>query len=269
MKKKIGLLAAMLLAALVLTGCGKPAGLGVTTDEDNSIAVTADRAPKDSAGLGYLTVGENETVVVDANFEKNGMLRVRMMAGLLGAEDFPEEPTAEVTVSGQDCAEFTVPAGEYTVAVIADSKLTGTARLSVRPDESAGEAAPAAEDDGYYSGFTAMPRAELEAFAAQVKQAYLAQDWETIAGWVRYLITLYPDVKVQNEQELLAYMDGKTVNPSDAAALGEESCTDMFYNGQGLCLGSGQVWLLDESYMTDEAPQLYIIALSGIVEAEP
>jgi hypothetical protein len=39
----------------------------------------------------------------------------------------------------------------------------------------------------------------------------------------------------------------------------------MFFNGQGLCMGSGQVWILDPNYMTDEEPQLQIIALSGIV----
>ncbi|MBO5497358.1 MAG: hypothetical protein J5967_08140 [Oscillospiraceae bacterium] len=129
-------LAALLLAALVLTGCGKRPGMGVSTNEDNSIAVTADRAPKGSAGLGYLTVGENETVVVEPDFEKEGTIRLRMMAGLLGAEDFPEEPTVELTVSGRDDTAFSVPAGEYTVGILADSKLTGTARLWVRPDES-------------------------------------------------------------------------------------------------------------------------------------
>jgi hypothetical protein len=39
----------------------------------------------------------------------------------------------------------------------------------------------------------------------------------------------------------------------------------MFVNGQGICMGSGQVWLNDLNYMTDKDPELKIIALSGIV----
>ena len=43
-------------------------------------------------------------------------------------------------------------------------------------------------------------------------------------------------------------------------------CLDMFVNGQGICMGSGQVWLNDPNYMTDAEPQLQIIAISGIVD---
>ena len=34
-----------LFAALILTGCGKKAVFGVTTDEDNTIRVTAEKGP--------------------------------------------------------------------------------------------------------------------------------------------------------------------------------------------------------------------------------
>ena len=40
----------------------------------------------------------------------------------------------------------------------------------------------------------------------------------------------------------------------------------MFVNGEGICMGSGQVWLNDPNYMTDKVPQLQIIAISGIVD---
>ena len=46
----------------------------------------------------------------------------------------------------------------------------------------------------------------------------------------------------------------------------DEDCLDMFVNGQGICMGSGQVWLNDPNYMTDQEPELQIIAISGIVE---
>jgi hypothetical protein len=45
----------------------------------------------------------------------------------------------------------------------------------------------------------------------------------------------------------------------------EEDCLDMFVNGQGICMGSGQIWLNDY-YMTDVEPTLQIIAVNGIVD---
>ena len=57
----------------------------------------------------------------------------------------------------------------------------------------------------------------------------------------------------------------KTIDESDRQAMDEESTLDMFANGQGICMGSGQVWLNDPNYMTDKAPELKIIAISGIV----
>jgi len=46
----------------------------------------------------------------------------------------------------------------------------------------------------------------------------------------------------------------------------EEDLLDMFVNGEGICMGSGQVWLNDPGYMTDEEPKLEIIAINGIVD---
>lgn len=50
-------------------------------------------------------------------------------------------------------------------------------------------------------------------------------------------------------------MKDKTVHESDRQAMMDEDCLDMFVNGQGICMGSGQVWLNDPNYMTDAEPQ--------------
>ena len=131
MKRIKKILPLMLLAmVLLLSACGKKPVFGVSTNEDNSISVTADRGTEGSMGIGYLTVGKNEQVIVDATgMDKNGKLTLRFMAGVLGADDFPEEPAYETTVSGGDSAVFTAEPGEYTVGVTAQSKVTGTARI--------------------------------------------------------------------------------------------------------------------------------------------
>ena len=147
MKRMKKSLALMLLAmVLLLSACGQKSVFGVSTNEDNSISITADRGPKDSMGLGYLTVGENEQVVIDATgMDKDGKLSLRFMAGVLGADEFPEEAAYETSVSGGDSAVFTAEAGEYTVEVIAQSKITGTARICTKAaDGTAAAADPAA-----------------------------------------------------------------------------------------------------------------------------
>ena len=152
MKRMKKSLALMLLAmALLLSACGQKPVFGVSTNEDNSISITADRGPKDSMGLGYLTVGENEQVVIDAaGMDKDGKLTLRFMAGVLGSDEFPEEPAYETSVSGGDSAAFTAEPGEYTVGVIAQSKITGTAWIGTKAADgtaAAADPAAAAESD--------------------------------------------------------------------------------------------------------------------------
>ena len=152
MKRMKKSLALMLLAmVLLLSACGQKTVFGVSTNEDNSISITADRGPKDSMGLGYLTVGENEQVVIDATgMDKDGKLSLRFMAGVLGSSEFPEESAYETSVSGGDSAVFTAEPGEYTVEVIVQSVITGTARICTEAADgtaAAADPAAAAESD--------------------------------------------------------------------------------------------------------------------------
>lgn len=128
MKKTI--LSAVLLALsafLVLTGCSSRPVFGVTENENNTITITAQKAPEGSAGISYLHVEEGEEVVVDAEFEGDGMIRIRMMEGVIGADDLPDGSASESTISGHDSMRFTIEPGEYTVVVECENRLTGTA----------------------------------------------------------------------------------------------------------------------------------------------
>ena len=117
----------------------------------------------------------------------------------------------------------------------------------------------------YYSAVTAMEKNAVEEFAAFVRDAYLNEDWEAVRDLIRYPIMI-AGTEVADAEAFLRYMSDKTVDESDRHVMEDEVCREMFFNGQGLCMGSGQVWILDPNYMTDEEPQLQIIALSGIVD---
>ena len=127
--KKI--LAILLLSVLLLTACGSKPVYGVSTNEDNSISVTAEKGPKGSGGIGYLTVEEGDTVAAACKFNEGGKIQLRFFAGLLGSEDFPDEPAVELEVSGQDTARITIDPGEYTVAILAESTVSGTAEVYI------------------------------------------------------------------------------------------------------------------------------------------
>ncbi len=138
-----------LLAALLLTGCGEKPMFNVTTNDDNAISITGKKAPAGSLGLGYLTVGADEAVVIDFSFTGEGMLRFRMMDGVLGDELFPDEPAYESTLLGPATGtmRFTVEPGEYTVGVLCERSATVTAVMhtGVQTEEEAALAAANAE----------------------------------------------------------------------------------------------------------------------------
>ena len=85
-----------------------------------------------------------------------------------------------------------------------------------------------------------------------------------MADMIRYPITIN-GTELTDADAFLGYMIDKTVSESDRDAMMEEDLLDMFVNGQGICMGSGQIWLNDPNYMTDKEPVLQIIAISGIV----
>ena len=106
-----------------------------------------------------------------------------------------------------------------------------------------------------------------EAFAEKVRDAYLKSDWATLAPLINYPITLAPDQEIATPQDFTAYMFDKMPTEADRAAMEEEDCRDLFVNGEGICLGSGQVWLIDANFNGVEqtaAPLLQIIAIQGV-----
>ena len=125
---------------------------------------------------------------------------------------------------------------------------------------------PAVQGD--YSGVTAMDAAEVEAFAAWVRQLYLNEDWDAIAQLIDYPVTMAPDhAEIKDADAFVAFMADKAISDSDVEAMKAENCVGMFCNYQGICLGSGQIWLSDVAF--DDVgqagdPLLRIIAVNGI-----
>lgn len=250
------LLAALMLCALAACGKTETSSFSVSANGEKLITVAAQNAKTDSVGVTTITLGENEELFVDAAFADSGELVVRFAPGEYGAETFPME-TSSMTITGEDkSAVGNLEAGVYTVAVSPGRDgLTGTAQISTRPAEKA-----AAAD---YSGVTAMEPAEVEAFCDEVKQLCLDGDWAKLADLICYPV-LVNGSAIDDRDAFLAFMEGKGLSAVDREELENETCTELFFNGQGICLGAGEVWIRDVNYLTDADPLLQIIALNGI-----
>ena len=120
-------------------------------------------------------------------------------------------------------------------------------------------------DPEHYAPVTAMDKFQVETVVGfNVRTYYLSENWYAMADMIRYPITIN-GTELTDADAFLGYMIDKTVSESDRDAMMEEDLLDMFINGQGICMGSGQIWLNDPNYMTDKEPVLQIIAISGIV----
>lgn len=118
-----------------------------------------------------------------------------------------------------------------------------------------------------YSFVTTLDNDGVEAFARAARDAYLEADWETLSTMISYPITLYPDHLVDTPEAFAEYMLGKAPAAEDAAEMEQEDCEALFANGQGICLGSGQIWFLDVNFDGVEQvgePLLKIIAINGV-----
>ncbi len=137
-KKTIVVICVMLLVSLLLCGCGKPRIFTVDSTEDNTITVTAERAPKGSGGIGYLEVGESGQILIQTNLEKKGEIRIRVLKGTLGSDNFGDEAVVDINLSGEGGSVCEVESGTYTVSIQTVNTVTGSALIREAPVETAG-----------------------------------------------------------------------------------------------------------------------------------
>ena len=122
-------------------------------------------------------------------------------------------------------------------------------------------------DADHYASFTNMDARDVDAFAQMVKTFYLAEDWESLATAVDYPVRVNPDGVLEDEAAFLAYMADKHVTDGGREAMLAETCHNMFVNGEGIGMGSGQLWLTDRGFdvITGEGePQLAVFAINDV-----
>ena len=128
---------ALLLAALLLTACGK-SEFGMAENTAKRMTIAADNADKkDFFMVGSLEVEDGEQIVVTSNLKK-GSIRVELVGtpAEQSIDQLPEmngEATLTAEHTGTDGVSGTVPAGSYLLRATCLEKASGTVEIEVQP----------------------------------------------------------------------------------------------------------------------------------------
>lgn len=304
MKTKLYALAITMLMVVSIAGCG--AAPSADTGAAAESQVTAESQITEDSGLtvedegqnpvmnfvGVYSSGDSMEALVEAEEAENAKITVTyagspwfhhqtIMSGHFDSEtltvEFDNAAMTEYTYNSDGSVkEEKVTYTDCTGSAVfgpEDGTLTITEKFESSDVETVftwGEASDmkTVTDPDHYAGVTAMDKYEVETVVGfNVRTAYLSENWYALADMIRYPITIN-DTELADSDAFLGYMMDKTIDESDKQEMYDEDFLDMFVNYQGICMGSGQVWLNDPNYMTEEEPVLQIIAISGIVSRD-
>ena len=297
MSKKF-LIVLLSCAMMLLTACGstaqapaeKPTEVLQQTDEDSAEAVV----PEDGQNPVMNFVGIYSTEYsTEALVEADGADGAKIFVTWAGSPWFhnqtvmsgPFDPeTLTMTFTNATLTEYTY-ASDATVAEEKTSYTDGKGHAVFNPENNtltiteefdsgnidtvytwgSSRNMKYGSDPEHYASVTAMDKFQVEMVAGfNVRTAYLDQNWYALADMIHYPITIN-GTELADVDAFLGYMIDKTVSESDHEAMMEEDLLDMSVNDQGICMGSGQIWLNDPNFGTEAEPKLEIIAINGIV----
>ena len=96
--------------------------------------------------------------------------------------------------------------------------------------------------EDYYAVATRMAASEVEAFAKIVRHNILEENWKALSDKIQYPISIQ-GLKVEDPWSFSEWMKDISLGENFMKAVSNESCTGMFCNWQGICMGDGQVWI--------------------------
>lgn len=109
----------------------------------------------------------------------------------------------------------------------------------------------------YYAVATEKAAEEVETFAQRVKRTLLQEEWDVFSGMIHYPIAIL-DRTVTGDSGMLNLFAETMVSDAFLEELRKEDCSQMFCNWQGICMGSGQIWI------NEVDGELKITAINGL-----
>ena len=115
-----------------------------------------------------------------------------------------------------------------------------------------------------YSVFTDKEAAEVEAYAKEIKDAALAENWDKIGDMIAYPIGSKEEGNLcETKEDFIEYATNVGFDQSYYDSLEEWSQEDLWANYQGAMLDNGMIWFSDV-YVDDTNCELKIISFWGL-----
>ena len=134
MKKGILLIVAVIVVIAVAIGIivciNKTSSIfSVENNEDGSIAVMAQKAGKNAAGIAYITLEEGQKLDVKSNLTDNSSIKIEVLPENI---DATTKVLMEETFSAIDAREFELPFGRYTIRITVEKNATGSMDIKAK-----------------------------------------------------------------------------------------------------------------------------------------
>ncbi len=184
-----------------------------------------------------------------------------MMLTMTACGDKDKETTTAATTEATTAAsvEETTAAAEETTEAVTEATTASEEETTEKKAEGTDSTSGTTGDD-FYKVCTNADKKTVEDFAAKARDAYVNGDWETLSEMILYPINLAEGVTAEDNYAFMDYMNSKKVTDADKKEMEAETCQDMFARDQGICLGSGQIWIGEN---VDDS-KLYVISISGL-----
>lgn len=185
-----------------------------------------------------------------------------MMLTMTACGDKDKETTTSATTEATTAAsvEETTAAVEETTEAVTEATTTASEEETTEKKAEGTDSTSGTTGDDFYKVCTNADKKTVEDFAAKARDAYVNGDWETLSGMILYPIKLAEGVIAEDNYAFMDYMNSKKVTDADKKEMEAETCQDMFARDQGICLGSGQIWIGEN---VDDS-KLYVISISGL-----
>lgn len=118
-----------------------------------------------------------------------------------------------------------------------------------------------------YAAATLAPDDKVEAFAQSVIDTVKAKDWSKLADMMKYPATINGS-SVDSKDAFMALINEKGASEVFVSSVSGLTSKDIFANGQGIAIGNGDVWFVDDGFTgLDQIgdPDFKIITLNGII----
>ena len=185
-----------------------------------------------------------------------------MMLTMTACGDKDKETTTAATTEATTAAsvEETTAAAEETTEAVTEAATTASEEETTEKMAEGTDSTSGTTGDDFYKVCTNADKKTVEDFAVKARDAYVNGDWETLSGMILYPIKLAEGVTAEDNYAFMDYMNSKKVTDADKKEMEAETCQDMFARDQGICLGSGQIWIGEN---VDDS-KLYVISISGL-----